>query len=106
MNDYNIIVLAIPFEEAYFLSMNKKFDPETLYVECHRCGQPVLWRSGMTTRLLKLAGINPSTLDERCVILSEGCPACMPGETVFTTQVIRLNREKRDGNKPVSAAAN
>ncbi|WP_281760288.1 hypothetical protein [Pseudodesulfovibrio nedwellii] len=106
MNDYTIIALAIPSEEDYFLSMTKKFDPETLYVECHRCGQPVLWRPGMTTRLLKLAGIDVSTLDQRCVILSEGCPACMPGETTFTTQVIRLNREKGGGDEPVSAAVN
>nr|WP_321513428.1 hypothetical protein [uncultured Pseudodesulfovibrio sp.] len=86
--------------------MTKKFDPETLYVECLRCGQPVLWRAGMTTHLLKLAGIDMSTLDQRCVILSEGCPACLPGETTFTTQVVRLNRDKGGGDEPVSADVN
>ena len=74
--------------------MSRKFDPELLYVECHRCGHPVLWENGLTTKLLRLAKIDPSTLDERCVIMSEGCPGCVPGETSFTTQVIRLNREK------------
>lgn len=59
----------------------------------------------MTTQLLKLANIDPSTLDERCVILSEGCPNCVPDETSFTTQVIRLNREK-DGRKSMPATAN
>ena len=85
--------------------MSRKFDPELLYVECHQCGQPVLWKRGLTTKLLKLAKIDPSTLDERCVILSEGCPNCVPGETSFTTQVIRLNREK-DDPQPVDAVAN
>ncbi|BCS88868.1 hypothetical protein PSDVSF_21100 [Pseudodesulfovibrio sediminis] len=59
----------------------------------------------MTTKLLKLANIDPSTLDERCVILSEGCPTCIPGETSFTTQVVRLNSEKEDA-PPMSAVAN
>ena len=72
----------------------KNFDPELLYVECSQCGQPVLWRHGLTSKLLNMAGIDPSTLDERCVIMSEGCPACKPGETSFTTQVIRLGRGK------------
>ncbi len=74
--------------------MTRKFDPELLYVECHNCGQPVLWKRGMTTKLLKMVKIDPSTLDERCLILSEGCPGCKPEETSFVTQVIRLNREK------------
>lgn len=85
--------------------MSRKFDPELLYVECHQCGQPVLWRRGLTTQLLKMANIDPSTLDERCVIMSEGCPHCTPGETSFTTQVIRLNREKGE-SKLQSAEVN
>lgn len=76
--------------------MTKRFDPELLYVECSRCGQPVLWQNGMTSKLLKLADIDPSSLDERCVIMSEGCPGCTPGETSFMTQVVRLNKEKED----------
>ncbi|MCJ2165540.1 hypothetical protein [Pseudodesulfovibrio sp. S3] len=85
--------------------MTSKFDPELLYVECSQCGQPILWKRGMTTQLLKLANIDPSSLDERCVIMSDGCPACVPEMTTFTTQVIRLNREK-SGQKSKSAMVN
>jgi len=85
--------------------MTKRFDPELLYVECSRCGQPVLWQNGMTSKLLKLADIDPSALDERCVIMSEGCPGCTPGETSFMIQVIRLNKEKQPKG-PMPATAN
>lgn len=85
--------------------MSRRFDPELLYVECSRCGQPVLWGHGMTTKLLKLADIEPASLDERCVIMSEGCPSCTPGETSFVTQVVRLNREK-EGKSSMPAVAN
>lgn len=85
--------------------MIRKFDPELLYVECSQCGHPVLWKHGMTSKLLKLAKIDAASLDERCVIMSEGCPVCKPGVTSFTTQVIRLNREK-DGQKPIEALPN
>ncbi len=82
-----------------------QFDPELLYVECSQCGQPILWKQGLTSKLLKIAGIDPASLDERCVIMSEGCPACHPGETSFTTQVIRLGHEKND-KRPMPAVAN
>jgi len=85
--------------------MSRLFDPELLYVECTKCGHPVLWKHGLTSKLLKMAEIDPSSLDERCVLMSEGCPGCTPGETTFTTQVIRLNREK-DDEKPMPAVAN
>jgi hypothetical protein len=85
--------------------MTRHFDPELLYVECSQCGQPILWEHGMTTRLLAMAGIDAAALDERCVIMSEGCPACRPGETSFTTQVVRLGREK-DGSESRPAAIN
>tara|TARA_B100000683_G_scaffold271704_1_gene313368 strand:- start:1368 stop:1655 length:288 start_codon:yes stop_codon:yes gene_type:complete len=91
--------------DAYTGFMTRTFDPEMLYVECSQCGLPVIWKNGMTTKLLKMAEIDPASLDERCVIMSEGCPSCRPGETAFTTQVIRLNREK-DGAKPMPATAN
>lgn len=71
--------------------MENKYDPELLYVECSRCGQPVLWQSGGTTRILEMAGIDLDTLDERCMLISDGCPACSPGQSSFSTQVVRLN---------------
>lgn len=79
--------------------MQRKFDPELLYVECSKCGQPVLWKRGLTTKILELAGLDLDTLDERCVIMSEGCPACCPGTTSFNTQVVRLTQEPED-SKP------
>lgn len=69
-----------------------RFDPELLYVECAKCGQPVLWSPGDTTRILAWAGIDVSSLDEKCMIVSEGCPACQPGKHSFSTQVVRLRR--------------
>lgn len=70
---------------------NGGFDPELLYVECHLCGKPVLWEQGKTTELLLAAGVDTSELDERCMILSEGCTTCMPFEKEgFTLAVVRL----------------
>ncbi|MDR2124385.1 MAG: hypothetical protein LBP38_05305 [Desulfovibrio sp.] len=67
------------------------YDPEMLYVECHVCGKPVLWEMGKTTELLLSAGVDVSKLDERCLILSEGCPACSPGNhNGFTLAVVRI----------------
>ena len=67
------------------------YDPELLYVECQTCGKPVLWEPGKTTELLLAAGVDVSKLDERCMIVSEGCPACSPGiGEGFTLAVIRL----------------
>lgn len=67
------------------------YDPEMLYVECQTCGKPVLWEKGKTTELLLAAGVDVSKLDERCMIVSEGCPSCSPGASEgFTLAVIRL----------------
>ncbi|MDR0827509.1 MAG: hypothetical protein LBN33_06490 [Desulfovibrio sp.] len=70
---------------------SKGYDPEMLYVECHLCGNPVLWEKGRTTVLLLAAGVDTSTLDERCMILSEGCPSCSPNEQDgYTLAVVRI----------------
>jgi hypothetical protein len=67
------------------------YDPELLYVECRACGKPVLWEHGKTTELLLAAGVDIARLDERCLILSEGCPACRPHEEHgFTLAVLRI----------------
>jgi hypothetical protein len=70
--------------------VSKKFDPEMLYVECAKCGQPLLWKAGDTTRILNWAGIDPAGLDESCLILSQGCPGCQPDQEAYPTQVVRL----------------
>lgn len=67
------------------------YDPELLYVECQVCGKPVLWEKGRTTELLLAAGVNISNLDERCLIVSEGCPSCSPLEREgYTLAVVRI----------------
>lgn len=70
---------------------NSGYDPEMLYVECQVCGKPVLWESGKTTELLLAAGVDVSKLDERCMIVSEGCPSCAPiAREGYTLAVVRL----------------
>lgn len=54
----------------------KEFDPELLYVECGRCGSPVLWPDGKATALLREAGIDPLELDSSCMLVTDACPAC------------------------------
>lgn len=76
----------------------QNFDPELLYVECAKCGRPVLWSPGDTTRILAWAGIDTTNLDEKCMIVSEGCPTCKPGQNSFNTQVVRLR--KSQGERP------
>jgi len=67
------------------------YDPELLYVECQVCGKPVLWEEGKTTELLLTAGVDISRLDERCMIVSEGCPACVPSaKDGYTLAVVRI----------------
>ena len=55
-----------------------RFDPEMLYVECSLCGRPVFWGEGMSTLAVAGAGIAPSTIDSRCMILTNGCEYCKP----------------------------
>ena len=52
------------------------YDPELLYVECGRCGAPVLWEPGRATRLLDQAGIDPLELDASCLLVTNACPMC------------------------------
>ncbi|MBU1042476.1 MAG: hypothetical protein KKF77_15385 [Proteobacteria bacterium] len=84
----------------------KRFDPELLYVECARCGQPVLWSSGDTTNILAWAGIDASALDAKCMIVSDGCPTCMPGQGSFSTQVVRLRKTPEGRNRSQGAPVN
>lgn len=52
------------------------YDPELLYVECGRCGSPILWEPGRATRLLDEAGIDPLELDASCLLVTNACPLC------------------------------
>ncbi|MDL2306804.1 hypothetical protein LJC48_02065 [Desulfovibrio sp. OttesenSCG-928-C06] len=67
------------------------YDPEMLYVECRLCGKPVMWEAGRTTSLLVRTGINPHLIDERCLILSDGCKQCQPYEEAFPLSIVRLS---------------
>lgn len=65
------------------------FDPELLYVECGRCGAPVLWDEGRATELLNQAGIDPLELDSSCMLVTDGCPSCgMGGE--YGVRIFRI----------------
>ena len=76
---------------AYNPDVSPSYDPELLYVECQVCGKPVLWEKGRTTELLLAAGVDVHNLDERCLIVSEGCPSCSPFvKEGYTLAVVRI----------------
>lgn len=67
------------------------YDPELLYVECQVCGKPVLWEEGKTTELLEAAEIDLHSLDNTCMLVSDGCPHCHPEAWEgFTLSIVRL----------------
>lgn len=69
----------------------KPYDPELIYVECRVCGRPVLWEPGRTTALLADSKINPQSVDEHCLILSDGCRECSPDTDGFHLSIVRLS---------------
>ena len=64
----------------------KGYDPELLYVECGRCGSPVMWEKGKASQILGLAGIDPLELDASCMLVTDGCPMC-GGKGHYTVQI-------------------
>ncbi len=75
---------AVPTE-----GMPRGYDPEMLYVECARCGSPVIWEPGRATALMQAAGIDPLELDPSCMLATDGCPLCSR-RGQFRVQVLRL----------------
>ncbi len=65
------------------------FDPEMLFVECARCGSPVLWEKGRSTEILEGAGIDSLELDPYCLLVTDGCPKCSQGKR-YSVQVFRV----------------
>lgn len=65
------------------------FDPEMLFVECARCGSPILWEKGRSTEILQGAGIDPLELDPHCLLVTDGCPRCSK-EGVYHVQIFRV----------------
>lgn len=64
------------------------FDLETLYVECARCGRPLIWEKGTTTFIIQSSGIEKS-LGSDWLILSMGCPSCSPDQLEFVLTLAR-----------------
>lgn len=67
------------------------YDPELLYVECGRCGAPVLWEPGRATTLLEHAGVDPVELDASCMLMTDACPACGGSMDEFTVRIFRIS---------------
>lgn len=76
------------------------FDPELLYIECGRCGAPVMWEAGRAARMLENAGINPFELDEACLIVTDGCPACGEDKE-YEVRIFRFGASSEKGFPPV-----
>jgi hypothetical protein len=84
------LFISPSFEPGQTQKSNPAYDPEMLYVECNNCGKPIVWEPGRTTELLIRSNINPSTLDEHCLILSDGCKECMPYSRGYSLSIVRL----------------
>lgn len=71
------------------------YDPEMLFVECGRCGAPILWEPGRATELLAQAGVDPTELDASCILITDACPACASGPE-FTVRIFRISDKPGD----------
>lgn len=71
------------------LLMRPGFDPEMLFVECARCGSPIIWEKGRSTQILEGAGIDPLELDSGCLLVTDGCPRCSRGG-MYHVQIFRM----------------
>lgn len=68
----------------------KGYDPELLYVECGRCGSPVLWEPGRATALLTHAGVDPLEIDASCLLVTDACPACGAADE-YSVRICRIS---------------
>lgn len=80
------------------------YDPEMLYVECGRCGAPVLWEEGKATELLRQAGIDPVELDSACLLVTDGCPACGTSNE-YGVRIFRIASQTMSGLQPLHGNA-
>ncbi len=90
--EYRFVPFTPMGADAGALALGRKsaYDPELLYVECRFCGKPVLWEQGKTRLLITASGLDSDSLDEHCLILSDGCTACRPGNGHFQLHMVRL----------------
>ncbi len=65
------------------------YDPELLFVECGKCGSPIVWEQGRATEILHSAGIDALELDPHCLLVTDGCPRCSKGK-MYRVQVYRV----------------
>ena len=77
----------------------KGYDPELLYVECGRCGAPVLWEQGRATKLLAQAGVDPIELDSSCILMTDACPACGSRDE-YNVRIFRISDHPQSGFPP------
>ena len=75
------------------------YDPELLYVECARCGSPVMWEQGKATHILGVAGIDPLELDASCLLVTDACPTC-GGTGHYTVQIFRVSGDAQTRRPP------
>ena len=79
--------------------VGKGYDPELLYVECGRCGSPVMWEQGKATHILGVAGIDPLELDASCLLVTDACPTC-GGTGHYTVQIFRVSGDAQTRRPP------
>lgn len=79
--------------------VGKGYDPELLYVECGRCGSPVMWEQGKATHILGIAGIDPLELDASCLLVTDACPTC-GGTGHYTVQIFRVSGDAQTRRPP------
>ncbi len=76
-------------QKAFIHMDNQGFDPELLFVECGKCGNPIVWEQGRATEILDSAGIDALELDPHCLLITDGCPRCTK-EKIFHVQIYRV----------------
>ena len=64
-------------------------DPEMMFVECSKCGNPIVWEPGRSTEILLGAGIDPLELDAHCLLVTDGCPRCS-SSGAYHVQIYRV----------------
>ena len=82
----------------------KGYGPELLYVECGRCGSPVMWEQGRASRILEQAGIDPLELDASCLLVTDGCPMC-GSKGQYTVQIFRVSAGSETRRPPYYGTA-
>lgn len=88
LGDY--LMVSQGFQSDDNILLDGSYDPEMLYVECRTCGKPIIWEKGRTTHILRQSGIDPSTLDANCLILSDACKSCKPHAEGYHLSIVRL----------------